>query len=46
MQRLHERLSRRFHRFLGRMDVFDKFDVIFKEEKKEVVFNKRNGKET
>lgn len=30
---------------LGRMDVFNKFDVIVREEEKEVVF-KRNGKET
>jgi hypothetical protein len=27
---------------LGRMDVFNKFEVIFKEEKKEVVFNKKD----
>jgi hypothetical protein len=31
---------------LGRMDVFDKFDVIVREEEKEVVFKKRNDKET
>jgi hypothetical protein len=31
---------------LGRMDVFNKFEVIFKEEEREVVFNRRNGKET
>ena len=30
---------------LGRMDVFNKFDVIVREEEKEVVFKKR-GKET
>lgn len=29
---------------LGRIDVFNKFDVIFKEEEMEVVFNRRNEK--
>ncbi len=27
---------------LGRMDVFNKFEVVFREEEKEVVFKKKN----